>query len=127
MKTKKLIYLIITTAALLLLLIIYYSVNPETALWVPKCSIKTFTGYDCPACGTQRALHALLHGHFLAAVRYNPFMLISLPYFAAVIYTTVGASETAVRLRKYVQHPHAIYTYIFLFIAWWIIRNIYSL
>ena len=127
MKARKLIYIIIATAALLLLLTIYYCVNPETALWVPKCSIKTFTGYDCPACGTQRALHALLHGRFLAALRYNLFMIVSIPYFAAVIYTTIGKSATAARMRKYVQHRYAIYTYIFLFIVWWIIRNIYSL
>jgi hypothetical protein len=40
------------------------------------------TGLDCPGCGAQRALHQLLRGHFIAAIRLNAMFVISLPLLA---------------------------------------------
>ena len=46
-------------------------------LWDPKdgffmpCLLQVLTGLSCPGCGITRALHALVHGDFLTAFRYN--------------------------------------------------------
>lgn len=39
------------------------------------CLIKTVTGVPCPACGTTRAIDALLSGHLTGSVMLNPFGL----------------------------------------------------
>ena len=62
------------------LLILYYFYNPVTTLWAPKCLLKVATGLQCPGCGIQRALHALLQGRFSEAIHYNYFLLFSGPY-----------------------------------------------
>ena len=35
-----------------------YFLNPTDYTWVPKCPTKCLTGWDCPGCGFQQALHA---------------------------------------------------------------------
>ena len=105
--------------------IIYYFFSPTEAKWMPKCIFKVLTGWDCAACGNQRALHAFLHGHIVEAFHYNPFSILSIPYLALVAYTTFFTSPLAVRWRKYVQHRITILTYLVLLILWWIGRNIF--
>ena len=39
------------------------------------------TGLLCPGCGALRALHQLLHGHLAAAFRFNPVLIVSLPFW----------------------------------------------
>ena len=82
------------------------------------------TGYDCPSCGVQRAIHAVLHGDFAKAISYNPFFVISVPYFLLVLYSTVFKNSFAVKLRGIVCHRYALYGYIVLFFLWWILRNV---
>jgi hypothetical protein len=45
----------------------------------PQCTFHRLTGLDCPGCGSLRALHQLLHGQLLAALRLNAFLILSLP------------------------------------------------
>ena len=49
--------------------------------WFPQCLLHRLTGLHCPGCGMTRALHALLHGDFLAAFRFNPVGMILFPVF----------------------------------------------
>jgi len=44
------------------------------------CSIKSYTGWDCPGCGGQRAIDALLKGNFKEAFFYNQLI-----YFYVVV------------------------------------------
>lgn len=62
-------------------MVFYFFVNSEDSAFVPKCVFKHLLGYDCPSCGAQRAFHSVLHGDFMKALSYNPFLLISVPYF----------------------------------------------
>ena len=61
-----LITLLIGTAVYILLL----RVLPDTA-WLEGCQIRRFTGVICPACGSTRAVLAMLHGHILTAIYYH--------------------------------------------------------
>lgn len=47
------------------------------------CSIKHLTGFECPGCGMQRALIALLRGDLRASLCYNPSLL---PFLGTLIY-----------------------------------------
>lgn len=104
-------------------LCLYYCLDPTNAPLAPKCGFKLLTGWDCPACGSQRALHSLLHGEWRRAIGYNPFMLISVPYFLAVAYTTFFRHAQAQRLRSIVQHKWVVLTFFWMVVAWWILRN----
>lgn len=55
--------------------------NPDS--WLPRCPFNWLTGLDCPACGSTRMVHALLHGDLVAAWHFNPVMLVAgLPLLA---------------------------------------------
>lgn len=105
------------------LLVGYTLFDPGTSVLAPKCPFKLLTGFDCPACGNQRALHALLHGQWLAAFRYNPFLFLSAPYLLAVACTAWCGSDRAARWKERVQHPKVVLTYLALLVGWWIVRN----
>ncbi|MDO4163572.1 MAG: DUF2752 domain-containing protein [Bacteroides sp.] len=109
---------------LCLIAVLYYWVDPSHTAWMPKCIFHQLTGLQCPACGVQRAFYALLHGHWMQALHYNLFLVVSMPYFVAVAYTTFSQSTWAVKLKPFVQHRYSILTYVFLFMMWWIVRNI---
>ncbi|MBW3129655.1 DUF2752 domain-containing protein [Hymenobacter profundi] len=70
------------------LLLLYFRLNPAHYPF-PRCPVHWLTGLHCPGCGTQRALHALLHGRVGQAVHYN---LLAVGYAPVVV---VGAFEEA--------------------------------
>ena len=54
--------------------------NPENDGWWLKCPLYQLTGWQCPLCGSQRAVHAFLHGCWSEAWHYNPGLWLFLPY-----------------------------------------------
>lgn len=46
------------------------------------CSMKYATGIDCPGCGMQRSLHALLEGNILSSIYYFPALIPLMIMFA---------------------------------------------
>src|ERR1700738_188127 len=65
-----------TAAALLL------RFPPDRYPIYPRCPIYTYLHLQCPGCGTTRALAALLHGHLLKALHFNPLTTLLLPIAA---------------------------------------------
>lgn len=59
---------------------IYYTYDPAMHSWFPSCPLKMLTGLDCPGCGSQRCVHAILHGEFRQAFQYNALLIPFLPY-----------------------------------------------
>ena len=49
--------------------------DPSKFSFFPRCPFLLLTGLQCPGCGTQRALHQLLHLHIGEAFRYNAMMV----------------------------------------------------
>ena len=47
---------------------------------MPKCPTKLLFNIDCPGCGFQRAIHAIIHGEFKRAFSLNPFLFLAAPY-----------------------------------------------
>jgi hypothetical protein len=62
--------------------VIFFVFDPTQVSIFPSCMFHRLTGLDCPGCGTQRALHQLLHGNVVAAIRLNAMFIASLPLFA---------------------------------------------
>lgn len=107
--------------------VLYWFPPAETG-WMPKCPMKLCTGWDCPACGFQRATHALLHGNVAEALAYNYFFVISIPYFVAVVIGKWGVKgKLQWHWQRIVEHRYAVSAYIVLFMLWWVVRNIWGL
>lgn len=106
---------------------VYYFVNPSQYILVPKCPVKLLTTLDCPGCGFQRALHAVLHGNFIEAIRYNKFLLFAIPLTCLWFINSMmieHISNQANRMKIQKVNRGIIYVYIFGYICWFIIRNI---
>src|SRR6266853_1383676 len=72
--------LLIAAAALTVacLLAVLYFFSPEQYSFYPRCLLHSWTGLQCPGCGSLRAAHHLLHGQIGAAFRLNPLFVLSL-------------------------------------------------
>lgn len=111
-----------------LVCVLYYFVNPSIDSFPVQCVWHLLTGTSCPSCGTQRALHALMHGHFAQAFTYNYFFVISVPYFIMVVLVTwYNFNHVFDRIRKIVFHRITLVVYIVLYFLWWILRNLFNI
>ena len=83
------------------------------------------TGWDCPGCGIQRAIHALFHGHFIEAISYNYYLAYSLPYALSFVVVWVAPDYGwSQKLRNFIQDRHVVYFYIITYFIWLFVRNI---
>lgn len=80
-KANKTLLCVAALVAATALLWVYASFDPSTHFF-PRCIFKSLTGWDCPGCGSQRAIHALLHGRVGEALAYNALFVIELPLIA---------------------------------------------
>lgn len=101
----------------------YYIIDPMTSRLAPKCLIHTLTNLDCPGCGSQRMLHALLHGDLASAWTANPFLLCLLPLLIAWIWIDADPS-TYPRAARILNSPAFIIAIFIIVILWTILRNI---
>ena len=124
MKNRKRPIILIAISILVGLFILLYSiVDPATSYLMPKCIFKMLTGFDCPSCGTQRALHTMLNGQIRDAIMLNPFIFIVAPYLLALLYSSASKSRIAVVIRPITHHYITITIYLVLYIIWWVVRN----
>lgn len=116
--------LVLLTVAIAAIAAAYAAVDPASSALVPRCTLRAITGLQCPGCGSQRALHALLHGAPAQAWRLNPFLFFAGPLLAALAAAWLFPSRLA-RLSNTLRSPAALTTIAAITIAWWIIRNLF--
>ena len=51
-----------------------------------RCPSNFIFGINCPGCGSQRAIHHLLHFEFLEALRFNALLTIIFPLIIYLLY-----------------------------------------
>ena len=127
MVTRRKSYFPIVLCGLLIAgcVVLYLFFDSSANQWMPKCPLHLFTGWNCPVCGLQRALHALLHGRFVEALSYNYFLIVVLLYILALF-----ASEVLKRMNlgtnfiRIVEHPILACSLLALTILWGIVRNL---
>jgi len=78
------IRLVVGTAAVLAAALTYIGLvdphNPDS--FFPVCPFRLLTGWNCPGCGGLRMVHDVLHGHLVAAIADNVFLLVGMPLLA---------------------------------------------
>lgn len=108
--------------------ITYANVNLEAVNYPLQCPWHLLTGTQCPACGMQRALHAVMHGSFDQALRYNYFFAFSIPYaFLVILCSWYNVNHVFDKLKLIVFHRYTLRLYVVLYMSWWILRNILGL
>lgn len=81
MSYKKLqLALIYSIATLGIILLRNFDPASPNTVYPPSLS-REWGGFYCAGCGMLRALHQLLNGNLHAALKLNPLLTISLPYF----------------------------------------------
>lgn len=102
---------------------IYGTFDPVNAFF-PRCVFKMATGLDCPGCGSQRAVHALLNGEFAAAVRYNALFLAEIPLLVAIVLAWVLRDQFP-RFNRFVSSQPFILAVLAVIVGWTVARNIF--
>lgn len=118
---KTIIAMVIITVTIAIFFI-YKNFDPAAYSFFPQCPSKLITGYDCPGCGSQRALHAILNGDIKAAFHYNAFLFIAVPFL--IIYAFANFySRKFPHLYRFVNSATVAWTCLVIIILWWILRN----
>lgn len=119
-KPRTLVVLVVLVAE-----VVFFVMDPGRFPFAPRCVFHLLTGWDCPACGVQRAAHAFLHGRWAEAVRYNLFLVVSLPYLVLLVaerWFVRGPWRR--RLHRVLYDRRLILAYFWMVVAWWVVRNV---
>ena len=114
--------IIVGLLAVALLGVVYFLFNPLEAKWMPKCMLYVLTGWECPGCGSQRAIHALLHGDLREAFHANALLVVLLPILFFLALTELQSNRFP-RLFKAFHRPATIITLAVVILAWGVVRN----
>ncbi len=120
---RRIIVAAVILAAATLLCVYYYTAEPGTDV-MPRCTFKVLTGWDCPGCGSQRAFHAMLHGHVFEAFGYNPAIFVMIPL--AVLYAFAEWAGVP-GLRRVLLSKYALWVLGAAIIVWTVLRNLLNL
>ncbi len=103
---------------------IYASYDPAAeGSWFPRCVFKSLTGLDCPGCGAQRAIHAMLHGHFAEALRLNALFVAELPLLLLLGLVALLPGRFS-RLRRLLVSQGFILSLLAVIVVFTVVRNI---
>ena len=97
--------------------VLYFLIDPTRVAIFPPCLFHELTGLDCPGCGAQRALHQLLHGNLIAAIRLNAMFIVSLPLLA-----WIGTRYVICHLRN--QPATFRFQWLWFYLAAWMVFGI---
>ncbi|WP_297237619.1 DUF2752 domain-containing protein [uncultured Porphyromonas sp.] len=104
----------------------YKYLDPAVVPIFPRCPFRLLTGYLCPGCGSQRAIHRLLNLDIAGAWRMNPLLVIALPYLLAglILQPLSHRSDIGARLRERLYGYRASVVALVVIVLFWIGRNI---
>lgn len=123
---RKSLITIVVAAVVVVGAIVYYAFDPATTPF-PRCLFLMATGWECPGCGSQRAIHSLLHLDLAAAWRYNAMLVLSIPYVVLLVASEWFGRRRNGRLNRVLNSRVLIWIYFVAVILWWILRNVINL
>lgn len=125
MTKTKVIKWTLVFAAITALAFTYHYFDPARYSYFPRCPFYRITGYQCPLCGSQQAIHHMLHWEWFDALRANLLLVLALPYILAAIIVDALPENRTQHWRKWLLGKPTVWVMIGLVILFWIVRNIY--
>lgn len=117
--------LLIAVSLVLILGLFYFSYNPANTQFFPKCPVNYVTGLSCPGCGSQRAIHELLHFNFKEAFAHNALLVVSIPYLlTGIAFSNEKIKNQYPKTRRVLFGQRAILVILAVVIFFTIFRNI---
>ena len=106
--------------------VVYKYLDPSVVPISPRCPFRLLTGYLCPGCGSQRAIHHLLNLDLPGAWRMNPLLVIALPYLllGLILKPLSHHSARGARLLDQLYGYRASVVALVVIVLFWIGRNI---
>ena len=102
----------------------YFFLNPyEQEYFFISCPFYKITGFQCSGCGSQRAFHEILHLNFREAFHQNALVLIAIPYFSLIFFTSFFQEKFA-KLRQLLIGKKTTLILFFIVILFGIFRNL---
>lgn len=120
---KRRALIIITAVVAVIAAIVYFYFDPSSSRLFPRCLFLETTGVKCPGCGSQRAIHALLHGNVAAAWQFNAMVVIAIPLIAFYVVVSVGKDRWS-RLYRVLFSRTVLFSLVGLIVLWWVVRNV---
>ncbi len=110
---------------LIIILGAVYSVfDPLKSSYFPSCPFKSVTGLDCPGCGSQRAIHELLHLNFKKAFEYNALLVLSIPYLLLLmVFNFESVKQRFPKLERILFGWKSVWIITIIVILFFIFRN----
>ena len=103
----------------------FYFFDPAAVDAFLPCPFHAATGLDCPGCGTQRAIHQLLHGNLAAAFQANAMILLILPLTLLAVLQWYTRDVLRCNIRQTRIPGVVIAVLILIVMIWWVVRNLY--
>ncbi len=117
------IILVSVLAPVLLAAAMLFIFDPSRYGFYPGCMFYKTTGLLCAGCGATRAMYQLLHGHAFTAFRFNPLLMISLPfilgYGARFLVRASRGQSCEVNIR-----PRWLWTILVILVVFSVVRNL---
>jgi len=106
------------------LAVLFFVLNPSEHALFPKCAFHSLTGYYCPGCGSQRAIHNLLHLN-IAGVVGNNFLFLPAVLLIAYHYLRIPINKTMNRkLPNIFYYKNTPWIILAVILVFWILRNL---
>lgn len=126
-KYQRLLFATIALVAIVAIALYSYFIDSTHYELAPKCLFLKLTGFKCPGCGTQRALHSLMHLDIAGVARYNPLLYAAIPYLMLLSYLEfLGGNKRNPKLSNTVYSPKAIMAAFYIIVAYWVLRNVFG-
>ncbi|MFD2791677.1 DUF2752 domain-containing protein [Arenibacter sp. H213] len=106
------------------IVLLYYFMDPSSSPYFLKCPFYHITGYYCTGCGSQRALHNLLHLDIAGVMRHNALFipaLLLIAYHWTIKYFPFKNSK---KYPDIVYHPKTPVIVFLIVVLFTIFRNI---
>ena len=104
----------------------YFIFDPLTTPFMPRCVFHEITGLQCMGCGSQRMVHALLHGNIAEAFRANALITVSLPFLFFLVWLEISRKKYP-RLYARVYSQTLIWGSGAVLATWFVARNLLSI
>ena len=105
----------------------YYTNDPaisQEGTVFAVCPFHYITGLHCPGCGSQRAIHDLLHVRILEAFKHNAMLVLVLLILCNKVYAWVTKRYLPNYYYDLNSKPWFTYAIVVLVLGFWILRNI---